>query len=252
MKFKMKGINTLINSPLAQTSSTGQKIENTDFTTNLAGEQIAIGRTITEPGSIESNTGVGFEESYSKLNDKQRKDFPDLQSWRKYVNDFNANKNATKTKQVRDYTTGLIKKVGPDGIITYYKSREDGGEDRAYLTGEFLEGRMNYGFDKGQWGKRQQGMGSGDKNKYLTKNEALQLFKDSRTYHVDRSDNRYYKEDMKEANSKKKLQADYDKWLTQQTGGGPEKLVYTKNFKGPTKYTKNENIGNWQNVNKNN
>ena len=231
MKFKMKGINTLINSPLAQTSSTGQTIKNTDFTTNLAGEEIAIGRTITEPGSIEGNTGVGFEESYSKLNDEQRKDFPDLPSWKKYVEDYNAKKNATEIDQVRDYTQGLLTRPGEKYKGRYYKQREgwaNNYKDEAYETGDFLAGLIT------------KGGGDGDARNYITSEEAMNLYKKY---------NKNLKPNEKDPNKFTSIK-NWNNWRKQR-GLEPSTVSYQENYK-PTSYSKNENTSNWRNVNKNN
>mgnify|MGYP003121992248 CR=1 FL=1 len=235
MKFKMKGINTLINSPLAQTSSTGQTITNDKFTTNLAGEEIAIERTISQPGSTEGNTGVSFEESYNKLNDEQRKDYPDLASWKKYVEDYNANKNATEIKQERDYTQGLLTRPGEKYKGRYYKQREgwaEGYKDEAYETGDFLAGLIT------------EGGGNGDTKNYITSNEAMELYKK-------------YNKQIVRPNQPKPTDPNnftsirnWNNWRRQR-GLDPATVSMQTGYT-PTSYEQNENTSNWRNVNKNN
>ena len=227
MKFQMKGINTLINSPLTQVSSTGQEtIINTNFTENLAGENIAIGRTISQQGSTDGGTDVGYEESFNKLNDEQRKDYPDLASWESYVKDYNANKNATEIDQVRDYTQGLITKPGEAYKNKFYK-QGNGKTDEAFQTGTFLAGLIT------------KGGGEGDENTYITSNEAMELYK------------QYNKQIVRDGNkvtdpNKKTWALNWNNWRKQRELRNA-RLSYQKGYT-PTEYSNNENLGGWKNV----
>ena len=255
MAFKMKGINSLMNnnnldkqvkqssSPLFQdtNSETNSELANLDYTdTDFAGDNIAVRGEAVIPGQEVEKQLVPQDFDGGENNPEYQKKLAALET---AIEQGKADKyQDQKVVRERDYTAGLRQEKGEDGLITYYKSREGGGEDPAYPMGDFLEGRMNYGMDPSRK-LRDSGLGSGDKNTYLTESEALQLFKDSRGYHVDRFDNRNYKAEMKKANSIKKLRADYDKWVTQQTGKSPERLVSTPGYV-PTKYEQS-NLGDY-------
>lgn len=233
-KFKMKGINTLMNSPLLQTN--GKVVKNTKFTTTRDGEKIPVGREITTSGEREVEERASDDQAYLDsftpefTRAKQEGFTGDLAQ---YILNKNEELGYTGSKinQVRDYTMGLITKDGEEFKNRYFKKGSKGSEDEAFTTGEFLAGLINTGG------------GEGDPGNYITSNEAIELYKK-------------YNKQIVRPNQPKPTDPNnftsirnWNNWRKQR-GLEPSTVSYQKGYK-PKSYLDNDNLTNWRNVNDN-
>ena len=245
-RFKMKGINTLINSPLLQQDN-GQKIKNTQFTTTADGERIPIGREITTGGrEVEerASSDQAFLDSFAPEFAKAKEGgFPGTLPEYIKQKEIDAGYAGSKVDQVRDYTSGLITREGKQWENRFFKERETGEKDEAFLMGDFLAARLNDGMDEDKWGTRASGRGSGDAKRYITENEAQELYREYNNPHQP-------KRGITGTQRQRKTWINnYFNWRKQR--GLPEiTMSYQKDYE-PSTYGNNENLTNWRDVDNN-
>lgn len=247
MGFKMKGINSLIrrassNSPLLNTDP---EIENTKFTKTKDGDIIPVERTITTPGdrTVEKQTSSNqaFLDSFAPEFAKAKEGgFPGTLP--EYINqkEIDLGYAGSKVDQVRDYTSGLITKPGSEFENRFFKQRKgwaDGYSDEAFEMGGFLAGKLNEGLDEDKWGTRASGRGSGDAKRYITENEAMELY---RKYNNPHQPNKGITGDKKD---RKMWINNYYNWRNER--GLPEtSMSYQKDYE-PTSYEDNDSLTEW-------
>jgi len=224
MAFKMKGINGIINntSPLLNTDPGDKKIVNTDFVTDLAGEDFATARTITTDPTRKVETQATSDEAY--LNSfKPEYNRAKEEGYGGSMTDYIDQKNETlgfkgsEIDQTRDYNV--------EKTPEYQIDKNTGASyKRIPIEGSKIVKREYY-YPTYNTGHHERGT-------LVTTNEMLGNFR----------------EKYGESQLTNKL---YEKWFLQNTG----KPVQWK--KGST-YSRNpksgggsesENKGNWQNVN---
>jgi len=261
MGFKMKGINSLTNnslskqvkrssSPLFETDPSfedmSKEIEITNSVKDLQGNDFATERTITTGGKkVEerASSDQAFLDSFAPEFAKAKEGgFPGTLPEYIKQKEIDAGYAGSKVDQVRDYTSGLITREGKEWENRFFKEREGGEKDEAFLMGDFLAARLNQGMDEDKWGTRASGRGSGDTNRYITENEAMEMF---RKYNNPDQPKKGITGDKK---ARKTWINNYFNWRKQR--GLPEvSMSYQKDYE-PTTYGNNENKGkNWRNKN---
>ena len=243
MGFKMKGINSLIrptssNSPLLNTDP---EIENTEFTTTKDGVRIPVARTITTGGGRtvekEASSDQAFLDSFAPEFAKAKEGgFPGTLPEYIKQKEIDSGYAGSKVDQVRDYTSGLVTKPGFEN--RFFKQREGSNlKDEVFEMGDFLAARLNEGLDEDKWGTRASGRGSGDAKRYITENEAMELY---REYNNPDQPNKGITGDKKD---RKMWINNYFNWRKER--GLPETTMsYQKNYK-PTSYENNDNLTEW-------